>query len=109
MAPWQGYKSHTPSSIDRNWVVLGYRNRTDSLRRVRTVALDVLSFGSFRARHNIEHDSLTFVQRLKTSPCNRRMMHKHIRPPFLHDEAEPMLVIEPFYFATGHNNTLPRL
>jgi hypothetical protein len=79
----------------------------DSLRRVQALALDVLGFGSFFTGHNVENNSFAFIQRLKTSPRNRRMMHEHVRPTFLHDEAETMFVIEPFYFATGHSIPLP--
>ena len=69
----------------------------DGLRRVQALALDVLGLGSFFTGHNVENDSFAFTQRLETSPRNRRMMHEHVRPTFLHDEAKPMLVIEPFY------------
>lgn len=79
----------------------------DSLRCVRVLALDVLGLGSLFTRHNVENDSFAFNKRLETSPRNRRMMHEHVRSTFLHDEAEPMFVIEPFYFATGHSTTLP--
>ena len=79
----------------------------DSLRRAQALALDVLGLGSFLTGHNVENDSFALIKRLETSPRNRRMMHEHVRPTFLNDEAEPMLVIEPFYFATGHSIPLP--
>ena len=79
----------------------------DSLRRVRVLALDVLGLGSFFTGHNVEDNSFAFIKRLETSPRNRRMMHEHVWPTFLHDEAEPMFVIEPFYFAAGHSIPLP--
>jgi hypothetical protein len=87
--------------------VFGDRKTTDSLRCVWVMALHVLGFGSFFTRHNVENDSLTFIQRLETSPCNRRMMYEHVWPTFLHDEAESMLIIEPLYFTTRHSIPLP--
>ena len=36
-------------------------------------------------------------------------MDEDIRAAFLNDEAKPMLVIEPFYFATGHSFPLPKV
>ena len=75
--------------------------------RVWPLALDVLGLGSLFTRHNVEDDLLALIQRLEPSPHNRRMMHEDIRPALLHDEAEPMSVIEPLYFATGHSFPLP--
>ena len=43
-------------------------NRTNGLRRVRALALDVLGLGSLFACHNVEDDLLALVQRLETSP-----------------------------------------
>jgi hypothetical protein len=71
------------------------------------MALDVLGLGSLFPSHNVENNLFALVQRLETSPRNRRMMHKDIRAALLHDEAEPVPVIKPFYFATGHSMPLP--
>ena len=76
--------------------------RTDGLLSVQPLPLDVLGLGSLFTRHNVKNDILTLIQCLETSPHNRRMVHKDIRPSLLHYEAEPVLVIEPLYFATGH-------
>jgi len=73
------------------------RNYTDILRCVRLLALDVLGLGSFVTGHNVENNSFAFIKRLETNPRNRRMMHEHVRPTFLNDETEPVLVIEPFH------------
>jgi hypothetical protein len=79
------------------------KTRATGLRRARGQALNVLGLGTFGAGHNFETDHFALIQGLKPIPDNRRVMHEDIRAGFLDDEAKPMLVIEPFYFATGHN------
>ena len=78
------------------------------LRRARVQALDVLGFRTLLAGNDLEADLLALSQRLETNPDNRRVVDEDIRAAILKDKAEPMPVIEPFYFATGHSLPLPK-
>ncbi len=82
---------------------------TSGLGQARPRPLNILGLGSFLAGYDVEDNLLAFLQRLETSPENRRVMDEHIRTTLLDDEAESMPVIEPFYFTTGHSIPLPRV
>jgi hypothetical protein len=81
----------------------------NGLSRARAQTLNVLSLETFGAGHDLKTDHLALIQGLKPFPDNRRVMHKDIRAGFLNDEAKPVPVIEPFYFAAGHSFPLPNV
>jgi hypothetical protein len=65
-------------------------------------ALDVLRFQSFLTRDNVKDDLVALIQGFETLPQNRGMMDENILAGVLSNKAKPSLIIEPFYFATGH-------
>ena len=81
----------------------------NGLRRLLARTLDVCGFGTLFACDDVEADLLALVQRLETIPDNRRVMDEDIGAAILNDKAKPMLVIEPFYLATGHSFALPKI
>ena len=72
------------------------------LRSDSVCALDVLGFEPLFARDNIEGDFVALVESFKTLTHNRGMMDEDVLARVLSNEAKPSLIIEPFYFATGH-------
>src|SRR5258708_3462195 len=75
-------------------------SRGPALNRARL--LNVLGLGSLIARDDVEGHWITFIQHLEPLTGNRRVLHDNIFAPILRDKAKALLVVPPFYFATGH-------
>jgi hypothetical protein len=65
-------------------------------------SLHVLGFGPFFVLDNLKLNSLAFRQRLESITLNSGKVNENVRPALLLNEAEPLLLIEPFYSATRH-------
>jgi hypothetical protein len=64
--------------------------------------LNILRLGAFIAADDIEADFLAFVEGLEAGTENGSVMDENILSRVLGDEPEPLFIIEPFDFATGH-------
>src|SRR5690242_11773763 len=67
-------------------------------------ALHVLRLQAFVAGDRLKGHGLPLVQGFIAGTQNGRVMHKYILPGFLGDKTKTLLVIEPLYFAAGHNS-----
>jgi len=74
---------------------------------LRVTAFDVFSLQTLFARNNIEVDVVAFVQGPEAFALDRAVMDEDVLTGFLGDEAKPVFVIKPLYFATGHNALSP--
>src|SRR5437016_13096437 len=63
---------------------------------------DVRGLCALRALHDLERHFLTFGQRLVTLHADRREVHEDVVSAFALDEAEALLVREPFHGALCH-------
>ena len=71
--------------------------------RLRLGAFDVFGLQTLFARNNVEVDVVAFVQSPEPFALDRTVMDEDVLSGFLGDEAKPVFVIKPLYFATGHN------
>jgi hypothetical protein len=74
---------------------------------LRLSAFDVFGLQTLFARNNIEVDVIAFVQGSEAIALDRAVMDEDVLTGFLGDEAKPVFVIKPLYFATGHNALSP--
>jgi hypothetical protein len=72
-------------------------------------AFDVFGFETFFAGDNVKVDLVAFVQRPKTLALNGAVVNKDVLAAFLRYETKPVLIVEPLYFAAGHNAVSPGL
>ena len=72
--------------------------------------LDVRSLLAFRASGDVEGDALVFLQRFETVGIDGREMRKDVFATAVRgDEAETFSIVEPFYSASCHVNSLKKL
>ncbi len=74
---------------------------------MRALALDVLGLEALLTGDNVEDNLFALVQGFVTSSEDGGVMYEDVLAAVLNDEAEPVLVIEPLNFATGHSFALP--
>jgi hypothetical protein len=72
-------------------------------------AFDVFGLQTLFARNNVEVDIVAFVQGPEPFSLDRAVMDEDVLTGFLGDEAKPVFVIKPLYFATGHNALSPEI
>ncbi len=70
---------------------------------LRLGSLDVFGLKAFFAGDDVEVDFVTFIQSAEAVPLNGAIMNKNVLTGFLCDETKPMFIVEPLYFAAGHN------
>jgi hypothetical protein len=76
---------------------------------LRLGAFDVFGLQTLFARNNIEVDIVALVQSPKPIALDCAVMDEYVLTRFLGDEAKPVFVIKPLYFATGHNALSPEI
>ena len=64
--------------------------------------MDVLGFQPSITHDHIEGDFVPLIEGLESVSHNRSMVDENVLTGFLSNKAKPSLIIEPFYFATGH-------
>jgi len=65
-------------------------------------ASDVLGFGAFRALRQLEFHIVAFRKGLEPVAGDARVMNEDVISPFLFDESEALLIVEPLDFASCH-------
>ena len=70
---------------------------------LRLGAFDVFGLQTLFARNNVEVDVVAFVQSSEAFSLDRAIVDEDVLTGFLGDEAKPVFVVKPLYFATGHN------
>src|SRR6267378_3495735 len=69
-------------------------------------SLDILGFRPLVTADDIKTHFFPFVQGLEARAENGSVMHKHILTRVLSNETEPLFIVEPFNFTTGHSYLL---